>query len=259
MSTGFYDNGQPYSGPDVATHISRQIPKGLPVLLSFSCGKDSIALWLKLKEVFDYIIPFYMWLVPGLEFVEDSLRYYEQFFGTRILRVPHPSFYRMLNNFIWQTPERVAIIRAARLPEIDYDDITALITQQYQLPADTFTTTGIRAADSPNRRANIHKHGPINWTRRTFYPIWDMKVAELDELLTDSQIALPVDYEIFGRSFDGLDARFLGPIKEHFPGDYKKVLEWFPLAELELMRYEIGQSAATTEPEWRRLREGAWL
>ena len=41
---------------------------------------------------------------------------------------------------------------------------------------------------------------------------------------------LPVDYEMFGRSFDGIDYRFISPIKERFPDDYARILEWFPMA-----------------------------
>jgi hypothetical protein len=46
---------------------------------------------------------------------------------------------------------------------------------------------------------------------------------------------------MFGRSFDGLDLRFLVPLKKHRPKDYAKVLEWFPLADLEVFRWERSQ------------------
>lgn len=48
--------------------------------------------------------------------------------------------------------------------------------------------------------------------------------------------AVPPDYQWFQRSFDGLDVRFLAKIRKHAPGDYARILEWFPLAELELHR-----------------------
>jgi len=53
-----------------------------------------------------------------------------------------------------------------------------------------------------------------------------------------SGIKLSVDYKIFGRSFDGLDYRFLAPIKKHFPRDWQRLCQWFPLAEAEIYRYE---------------------
>ena len=54
---------------------------------------------------------------------------------------------------------------------------------------------------------------------------------------------LPVDYHMFGRTFDGIDYRFLAPLKKNRPADYQKVLDWFPLAEMEVWRYERAQAA----------------
>jgi len=49
-------------------------------------------------------------------------------------------------------------------------------------------------------------------------------------------IPLPVDYEWFGRSFDGLDFRFLEPMSRFAPADYERVLDWFPLADVQMFR-----------------------
>ena len=54
----------------------------------------------------------------------------------------------------------------------------------------------------------------------------------------DNDVKLPIDYEMFGKSFDGLDYRFLKPIKERFPEDYAKIKEFFPLIDLEILRYD---------------------
>lgn len=56
------------------------------VLLSFSAGKDAIATWVALRESgFSRILPFYLYLVPELQFVEESLQYFERVFRTPIL------------------------------------------------------------------------------------------------------------------------------------------------------------------------------
>lgn len=230
----FYDTGQPFSGTDTINLI-KNIVGDDPILLSFSCGKDSIALWLTLKEHFN-IIPFYLYLVPDLDFVESSLAYYEKFFNTHIVRVPHPSLYRMLNNLVFQPPERVAYIISCDLPNFTYDDVSKMVGDKYGLK-DPFTASGVRAADSPNRRSSIMKHSPVTWKRKYFYPIWDMKIDQVVSLLGKNKVKLPIDYRVFGRSFDGIDHRFLSVIKKNFPADYSKILDWFPLADLEIMRY----------------------
>jgi hypothetical protein len=69
-------------------------------------------------------------------------------------------------------------------------------------------------------------------------PIFDWNADRVAQCFRDERITLPVDYEMFGRSFDGIDERFLRPIHDRFPEDYAKILEWFPLADLELKRMD---------------------
>lgn len=235
QKTAFNEDGTPLSGPDVIRAMQDETDT---VLMSFSCGKDSIAAWLTIRPYFKKIVPYYLWLVPGLSFVEDSLRYYEDYFGTHIIRLPHPSFWRMLNNFMWQSPERCQVIEAARMPNYDYDDMNRLIIEREGLPDTTFCVSGVRAVDSPVRWSTMKKHGAINWNRRYFYPVWDMRKDELIRLIERNHINLPVDYAMFGRSFDGVDYRFLKPLREYYPADFEKLIEWFPMANLEIMRYE---------------------
>lgn len=206
-------------------------------LLAFSTGKDAIAAWLAIREHFDAVHPYYLYLVPGLEFVEESLAYYERFFGQRIVRLPHPSLHRWLNSGTFQPPERMAVIRQAGLPWHDYTDIRKVMIEDLGLQADMLVADGVRAADSPMRRVAIKRHGPISLRQGRYHPIWDWLKADLVACFRRSGVRLPVDYALFGRSFDGLDARFLVPLKSKRPADYRRVLEWFPLAEVEVWRH----------------------
>lgn len=207
-------------------------------LLAFSAGKDSIAAWLAVRDHFEEVIPYHLFLVPGLEFVEESLDYYERFFGVRIVRLPHPSLYRMLNNLVFQTPERCLVIEQAGLPNFEYEDIQKILCEDLALPPGTLVADGVRAADSPMRRIAINTHGPISQRAKRYHPVWDWRKADLVACFRRHGVRLPIDYRLFGRSFDGLDLRFLLPLKKHRPQDYRRVLEWFPLAELEIFRWE---------------------
>ena len=211
-----------------------------PVMLAFSCGKDSIAAWLALQDsgVKD-IRPYCMEYVPGLQFVQDSLAYFEDYFQTRIARYPHPSIYRWLNNFVFQAPERCAIIEAAELPTPTYEQVVELIRGDFDVPADTWVADGVRAADSIVRRVSIKRHGPMKPSSRKVSPIWDWRKHEVYDRIEAAGITLPPDYEWFGRSFDGMDRRFLEPLSRHAPDDYQRILEWFPLADLELIRHDL--------------------
>jgi len=58
----------------------------------------------------------------------------------------------------------------------------------------------------------------------------------IEESISKAGCGLSSEYEMFGRSFDGIDARFLQPMRERYPEDYQRVLDWFPLADLDLYR-----------------------
>ena len=209
-------------------------------ILAFSTGKDSIGAWLQMRKYFRNIVPYYCYSVPKLGFVEDSLKYYEDFFGCHIYRLPHRSFYRFLRCMVFQSPPHVTKIEALDLPGEEYDDrmVGEIIRSMAKLPEACYAGTGVRMADSPMRRIGIKTHGAINHNDKRFYPVYDWNKERLLNEIDAAGVKLPVDYELFGRTFDGLDYRFLKPISERFPEDYEKILTWFPLADMEIYRRE---------------------
>lgn len=211
-------------------------------ILAFSTGKDSIAAWLQLRKYFKRIIPYYCYLVPGLEFVEESLKYYEDFFKTHIWRLPHRALFRFLRNGLFQPPQRIIAIENMYIPTREvYNDITVgnMIRNSARLPEAAYIATGVRSADSPMRLVSIRSHGAISHKSKQFYPVYDWKKRDLLQAFDESGVQLPVDYHIWGRTFDGLDYRFMKPMKEYFPHDYEKIMSWFPLLEMETFRREM--------------------
>ena len=71
---------------------------------------------------------------------------------------------------------------------------------------------------------------------RKVSPVADWLKGEVLARIKSAGIPLPVDYEWFGRSFDGIDYRFIEPLSRFAPDDFARVLDWFPLAEAELVR-----------------------
>lgn len=207
-------------------------------LLSFSGGKDALAAWLALRPHFPRIIPVFFYCVPGLEFVERSLQYYEAFFGTPIIRLPHPQFLGWLDTAAFQPPHRLQAI--AELPdaldEPHWDDYFREVRRDADVPPETFVMNGVRAADSMIRRTALKKTGPVNRNRCQASPIWDWTMDQVRGAIVRAGVALPIDYQWFGRSFDGIYFRYLEPIKRHAPKDYATICEWFPLAPAILAR-----------------------
>jgi len=208
-------------------------------LLRFSCGKDAIASYIQLRKYFHKIVPIYHYLHPDLDFINKSLSYYEEVMGTKIIRVPNQMLYKHLNSGLFQSKLSWAIIQKMQLPNFDNDDVNGYVKDDLGLEDNVMAAIGVRASDSLNRWRSINKFGAVNENRKTFFPVYDWNIERLVKEIKDSGIKLPVDYKIWGKSFDGLDYRFIKPLKDHFPDDYEKLKQFFPLIDVELKRYGI--------------------
>ena len=162
-------------------------------ILAFSTGKDSIGAWLQMRKYFRNIVPYYCYTVPKLGFVEDSLKYYEDFFGCHIYRLPHRSFYRFLRCMVFQSPPHVTKIEALDLPGEEYDDrmVGEIIRSMAKLPEACYAGTGVRMADSPMRRIGIKTHGAINHNDKRFYPVYDWNKERLLNEIDAAGVKLP--------------------------------------------------------------------
>lgn len=228
------------SGEAVIEKMAAEHPE---VILAFSAGKDSLGAWLAMRGYFSRILPVYYYGIPGLEFIEQGIRYYEDWFQTKIVRCVHPSFYRHLREWVFQSPEgwRVEVLEAMGLADLTHEMLREHVAWDYLGldQADAWVAIGTRAADSPVRRMAFNKHGPIRHSKKTFFPVWDWSKDRLVDCIRESGCKLVPEYRIFGRSYDGIDFRFLHGIRKHWPEDYKKILFWFPMATVEFLRHEF--------------------
>ncbi|WP_239324246.1 phosphoadenosine phosphosulfate reductase [Snodgrassella gandavensis] len=207
-------------------------------ILAFSTGKNAVAAYLAIKDSFTDVYPYYLYLVPELEFVEEQLDLYERQFGFKITRLPHPALYQMLRAHVFQPLYNIPVIDEAKLVDFDYADIRKVMCGMFNLPLNTPVANGTRVEKNPKRRLSMLRHGSIVKSQRQYYPIWDWKKSDLLHCFTQHNVRLGSDYKVFGCSFDSLDLRFLLPIKQFYPRDYQKILEFFPLCELEIYRWE---------------------
>jgi hypothetical protein len=220
--------------------------RGNNVLLSFSRGKDSVATWLYLRENGFEILPYTLYVVPGLGYQERALKYYEDFFGQHIMRLPHPHFYYLLNNGVWMPPTDWATIKAFDLPS---SDTLSFATVDNLVANDAGWTDpmpwcamGMRRADNLMRMTLIDQCGVMgSRARRFFYPIWDWKIDDVCEIIDRYDAAIAVDYELFGwrGTTETMSYRRLKRVRDHYPEDWEKMLEWFPLLDSQMFRYEV--------------------
>lgn len=226
-------------GQPTSEQVLQQLAEeGRPVLLSFSCGKDSIACWLALREYKIDVVPVYMYLVPKMPFIEKELDYFEDFFGCPIHRYPHRTLFLWLGSALMQSPERVPIITGYGFGNPTYEELWGKIKEDLRLPQDTWICDGVRASDSIVRRASFTKHGVMKKHLTKCSPIADYLKQEVMDIIEKNGCELPIDYEWFGRSFDGLDYRFSKPLKDNSPEDFEHLKKWFPLIEADIVRHE---------------------
>ena len=226
---------------------------GEQTLMGFSCGKDSIAAALQIRDHVE-IIPMYYYIVPKLPMVEENLHYYEKhlFGGRKIIRWPQYRMLDWLETGVFQTMRTTEILDAGGFerPASNFQNYQRKLIQwtieQEDVDTRALNALGVRANDSPRRRMSFQQYGALRASTQTWYPVWDYDKERLVDLIKKSGISLSPDYKLFGKSFDGLTAQYLIPIKKHRPEDYKIILNYYPLAEVEVWKYERvhGKAAA---------------
>jgi len=234
---GFAADGRPLVGQELIERVKASSPSGRKILFSFSLGKDSIAMWLYLREHFD-VVPYFLYWVPGLSFVDAALVYFEDYFDQEIIKLPHPLFYQMLRTYAYREPHELATVAAMDLLDYDFAFIDDAIAAWYGLDA-PFCAIGMRAADNIDRRNLILQQGSVGVKkRRYYYPVWDWTVDQVSRIIIDNQVKLPLDYKYWGRTLAAFDYQYLKPLREAFPADYERIRQWFPLIDAEFFRYE---------------------
>lgn len=226
----------PLASPDVISRIQQETDV---VLVALSYGKDAMGMLLHLRKFMppEKMVLMYREVVPGLQFVQRRLAYYEDKLQQPIHRVTSAHFYRMLREGVYQTPERMMMIEALHVPKLDFDDINLMLWESLGYHKDhLWCAVGVRAADSSQRRAACYHGGPINWKDRVFWAGWDLSNEDVGTLLREHGIGLAMDYKIWGTSFDGLRNFWVSRIKERYPEDYETIKFWFPLIDLDRAR-----------------------
>lgn len=198
------------------------------VIVGFSGGKDSIVTMDLCFKYFKNVVPFFMYICPGLEFQENMLRWYELHYDTKIIRVPHMDTSEFFRYGTFRTPD-------FNVPIISINDIYAYMRETTGI---WWIAAGERIADSIIRRAMIKNSSSIDINRGRFYPISEWKKQEVLEYIKFKKLKLGKDSEQLHFSFKSLEGCELAFVKEYYPDDWKRLLKVYPLAEAAVLRYE---------------------
>ena len=198
------------------------------VLVGLSTGKDSIVTYDLCNKYFKRVVPYFMYLVPGLEFQERTLRYYERRYGNEVIRIPHfetSNFYRY--GTFRGPDESVELVSVT--DEYDY------LRQR----ADTYWIAGgERISDSIVRRAMLKNSGSVDDKRGRFYPLAHWKKADVLKYIKLNKLYLSPDNKKLGFSFRSLAGEELALVERFYPNDYQKILHYYPLAGAAVERFK---------------------
>lgn len=242
LYTADADTWVPPRGPDGSwpdsDHLCRLVREQTDtVILGFSGGKDSLAAFLMLRRHGFRVVPFFLYPLPGLDYQQRMVTYYEQALDTRIWQYPHYNEVISLNMGTHVAPSDLGVVIAGGLGEMDETMLYALVAHDAGVvDSDPWAAVGVRAADSPIRRIVITKRGPGHWRERLFYPCWDWRKADVVAAIRESGVRLTYEYRLFGRSHDGLDSRFTIPLAREHPEDYERIRRWRQLIEADWHR-----------------------
>lgn len=199
------------------------------VLVAFSGGKDSVVTLDLCCRYFKRVIPFFMYIVAGLEFQEQLLDWYERRYGLEIVRLPHFE----VSNFM----------RYGTFREYDFSVPIISITDIYAYMRATtdgiWIAAGERINDSIVRRAMIKHSGTIDRNRGRFYPVAYWTKRNVLDYIKTKKLKLGVDSKKLGFSFKSLDGHELAMVKQEFPSDYERILRMYPFAEAAVRRFEM--------------------
>ena len=228
------------SSDDMLLELSETVSD---VIVSFSRGKDSIAAAYQCLRFFKNVEFVYMYNVPNLQFCEPSLQFYEKVFGKKILRLPEPSLYNRLNNFCYQPTNRCNYIEDMNLPyfksnENAFDQLFEAARIHLGLNESCLIADGVRACDNPNRWSAISQYGGYLKRRKKIHACYDWTESDCYDLIKNNGWKLPIDYKVWGRTFDGIDYKFIKGLKEYFPNDFEQLLLFFPSLEMEILKYD---------------------
>lgn len=205
-------------------------------VLGFSRGKDSVCAWLWLRKFFKKIYPFTVVTVPHLDFVDRSLAYYEDYFGTKIDRFLDENTIDGFKSLTYQTPDRVQEIDAMQFTIYTKNELCNLMREKYNCPK-AWNAFGISAGDSIQRRSRVLGCQGRVERAKTFYPCFDWSKKKIVSTLQSVGIKLSPDYRISNRSVAGIpNVRDFEKLESEFPEDYERTLVMFSYAEVCLAR-----------------------
>lgn len=236
---------------------AEQIGRRTPVCIATSCGKDSVATLDLCSRHFERLVGYFLYTVPDLSFQESYLSYLEKRYSFQVLRLPNPFLPKMFREGLFRNKTH----RSMQAKNLKISDIEQYV--RIKTGAE-YVATGEKCVDSMERNAQLKRHGGIDPKRRRFYPIAFWNDGQVYAYLKQRGIHVPTDYHIFNthtakgrrdRNFVPFAEDHLIIVRERYPADYRRILQFFPYIESLVFKYEQEQRLWREQAEQERQAE----
>jgi hypothetical protein len=208
------------------------------ISIGFSTGKDSLVGYDIMQKSGINIIPVYFYIVPKIKFIEANLKMYEDYYQVHIIRLPHPMLTDYINYTIFQPLHKAIDMSQYYSKNLGFKGYLDWYFEKEGIDCH-WDANCMKMADSINRRLLMRGKPDIDEEKKIIYIAKYLTDHDCWEYIHDNKIPITKDYEIFGRSADDLmNYQYLIGIKKFYPKDYQTIIEYFPLAEMEILRYE---------------------
>jgi hypothetical protein len=208
--------------------------KGRTNVLHFSTGADSVACYLRLREHGIDPVLVYHYFLKNLPMVKNYLDYFSKKFNVRVYQIPSTLWAEHIDNALYQLPIRAAEkfrnnITSAGLEYYTKENTDAIIRDA--LGGDVVFHLGLRYTDGLRRYQHLQRHG-VSFEDK-FYPVASFQIKDIQNILEKHDCLLPLEYKLWGISWEAPRAWNINLIKEHCPETYKRIRAVFPMAGLE--------------------------
>jgi phosphoadenosine phosphosulfate reductase len=195
------------------------------VLVAYSGGKDSLVVLDLCSRHFKRVVAFFMYLVEGLEVIDDRLEYARTRWKVEIRQYPHWSLGHELDAGIYG-PRRPGF---EKLAKVKASDVYAAARRDTGIG---LVLTGDKKADFVARRAHIR----VNKDPLLAFPLADWRNEEVAAYLQTRDIPLPDSEGDHGGV--GLALRSLLWLWDKHPADFARLEQTFPFIGAAVKRRE---------------------
>lgn len=199
-------------------------------VLHFSTGADSVASFLKLRENGIEPILIYQYFIKDLPMVKNYIDYFEKKFNVHVYQFPSTLWAEHYDKAFYQPPLMYREKYWNKLTQYGlwlYNKDFFRKNIADSLGGDVVFHLGLRYTDGVFRYRHLLKNGVYFGNK--FYPVASYKVCDIQDILKKYDCKLPIEYKLWGISFESPRAFNINLIKENCPETFNMIKERFPL------------------------------